>query len=80
MVLELKVAVTERAELSTKLQVFPEAESQPDQPENTEPDAGLAVSDTEVPPARVTEQVLPQLIPLPLTVPAPLPDLATLRV
>ncbi len=41
----------------------------PLQPVNTLPAAGVAVSATAVPVERVTEQVAPQLMPLPVTVP-----------
>jgi len=54
----------------------------PLQPENTEPLAAAAVRVTLVPLEKLAEQVLPQLIPagVLLTVPPPVPDLATVRV
>ena len=54
----------------------------PLQPENTEPLPATAVKVTLVPPEKLAEQALPQLMPLRLlvTVPLPLPDLITLRV
>jgi hypothetical protein len=51
----------------------------PLQPPNTAPDAGVAVSVTRVPAAKLSKQSTPQLMPLGLltTVPAPGPALAT---
>ena len=49
----------------------------PDQPEKVEPLDGEAVKVTAVPLFTVVEQVEPQEIPLPETVPVPVPDLET---
>jgi hypothetical protein len=53
----------------------------PDQPENVEPVVGAAVNVTNAPLLKEAEQVLPQLMPAgaPVTVPVPLPALATER-
>jgi hypothetical protein len=58
---------------------MPVVQPVPDQPENIEPAAGVAVSVTKVPLLNEAEQVLPQLMPAgPLvTVPVPEPALAT---
>jgi len=78
--LELNAAETFLSELRVRLQLLPEAESQPDQPAKTDPLAATAVRVTEVPGGSVALQVAPQLIPLPVTVPEPEPDLATVTV
>jgi hypothetical protein len=52
----------------------------PDQPENDEPDVGVAVRVILVPVVTVDEQVEPQEIPVPDTVPDPAPVLAVVRV
>jgi hypothetical protein len=54
-------------------------EQSPVQPVNVEPDAGVAVNLTEVPAAKLAEQVAPQSIPagVDFTVPAPLPAFVT---
>ena len=66
--------------------VFPEvtqaavpAQPPPLQPPNTEPDAGVAVSVTSAPGAKLSKQSAPQLMPfgLLITVPEPVPALAT---
>jgi len=62
------------------LHVVPTAESQPDQPDIIEPLSGEAVSVTTVPSEMLWEQVDPQLMPLPVTVPVPAPALLTVRV
>jgi hypothetical protein len=51
----------------------------PDQPLNVEPEAGEAISVTEVPGLHCSEQILPQLMPegLLVTVPEPVPFLET---
>jgi hypothetical protein len=46
-------------------------EQAPDQPANCQPEAGAAVKATEVPEEYVSEQSLPQLMPVPVTVPEP---------
>jgi len=78
--LGLKAAETLRLELRTKLQLLPELESQPDHPTKVEPDAAVAVRVMAVPAGRTDEQVLPQLMPFPVTVPAPEPVLETVSV
>ena len=54
----------------------------PPQPPKIDPPVGVAVSDTEVPGAKVAEQVLPQLTPAGalVTVPVPVPAFVTTRV
>jgi hypothetical protein len=52
----------------------------PDQPENAEPAAAVAVSATSVPLVKLWLQSPPQLIPGAVTVPLPLPALDTVRV
>ena len=48
---------------------------------NVEPDEGVAVKVIWVPPDMPdSEQSLPQLIPVPVTVPSPVPDLVVVRV
>jgi hypothetical protein len=56
------------------VQVFPLVLSHPDQPVSAEPLPGVAVRVTFVPLTRTSEQSLPQLIPVPVTVPPPVPD------
>ena len=51
----------------------------PLQPLKMLPALGVALSDTNVPASRCTEQVLPQVMLLPATVPAPLPNFCTTR-
>ncbi len=53
----------------------------PLQPAKVEPEAAVAVRVTAVPLLKLTEQVLPQLMPAGelVTVPLPVPDLATER-
>src|SRR5688572_24124064 len=75
---ELKVAVTALAVfIVTTQEPVP---AQADHPVKVEPVAGVAVSVTEAPAAKLAEQVLPQLIPPPVTVPLPVPALLTVRV
>src|SRR3954452_166220 len=61
---------------------LPFTESQPLQLLKVEPEAGAAVSATEVPSSNAAEQVTPQLIPDGelVTVPDPAPVLETVRV
>src|SRR5207302_1723940 len=77
-----KLAVTDRAALMVTVQVVPEAASQPLQPVNVDPVAGVAVRVTTVPLSKAAEQVAPQLIPAgsEVTVPLPVPALVTVRV
>ena len=72
-----KVAVTDRAAAIVTLQVVPVAESQPVQPAKAEPASAAAVSVTAAPVLKEALQVVPQLIPPPVTVPAPLPPFTT---
>jgi hypothetical protein len=62
------------------VQVDEVPEHEPDQPENVEPEAGDAVRVTVVPEVTEVEQVEPQLIGPPDTVPEPVPDFVTERV
>jgi hypothetical protein len=71
----VKVAVTFLFWFMVTVQVFPLVLSHPDQLVNDELVLGVAVRVTAVPPARFKEQMLPQLIPPPATVPVPVPAL-----
>jgi len=73
----VKVAVTLVAELTVTLQVAPVPEQAPPQPENVDPELGEAVRATTVPVLTVAEQVEPQLIVPPVTMPDPEPVLET---
>jgi len=77
----VKVAVTETAELMVKTQVPVPEQPPPDQPAKVEPDEGEAVKVMDVP-AEIPdcEQVEPQEILPPETVPVPVPDFETERV
>jgi len=75
-----KLAVTVRFALICTMHEAPELESQPLQLEKTEPAVGVAVRVTLVPFENEAEQVPPQLMPLPLTVPAPFPAFWTVSV
>ena len=74
----MNVAVTE-ALASTVTAHVPVPLHAPDQPENMEPELGVAVSVTAVPLANVPPHVVPQLIPegLLVTFPFPVPVLCT---
>jgi hypothetical protein len=61
------------------LQVPEDPEQAPDHPANELPDAGTAVSVTEVPASKVPVQAEPQLIAPGLLVTVPLPFLETLN-
>jgi hypothetical protein len=74
----LKAAVTDRAAVIVTTQG--ELVQAPPKPANVEPLAAVAVSVTIVPLATLAEQVVPQLIGPPATVPLPVPDFVTLRV
>jgi hypothetical protein len=76
----LKVALTDLAASIVTVQL-PVPLQAPPHPANTEPEAGVGVRVTEVPWAKLAEQVTPQLIPagLLVRVPEPVPDLLTLR-
>jgi hypothetical protein len=51
----------------------------PPQPSKREPGSGVALNTTNVPPAKVSEQSLAQLMPGPDTVPLPDPIRLTVR-
>src|SRR3954463_12107915 len=74
----LNVAVTLLLALIVSVQVVPV--QSPLQPAKVEPAAGLAVSGTPVPSLYVSEQSAPHEMPVPVTVPLPVPALETLRV
>src|ERR687897_2890984 len=75
------VAVTSRARSIATVHVPVPAQPSPPQPTNVDPDAGVAVSVTEVPSVKLAEQSDPQLMPAGslITVPLPPPALTTLR-
>src|SRR5438552_2254003 len=77
-----KVAVTVVAALRVTVQVPVPEQPPPLQPVKVEPAAGVAVSVTAVPLAKLAEQVAPQLIPAGelVTVPLPVPAGLTVRV
>jgi hypothetical protein len=68
----VNAAVTLLAVLMVRVQIVAVPEHAPLQPEKVEPDAGDAVSVTLVPEAYDSEQPVPQLMPVPVTVPEPL--------
>ena len=76
-----KVAVTEWSALIVRVQV-PVPEQSPDHPAKVLPAAGVAVSVTAVPFAKLAEQFAPQSIPagLLVTVPVPVPVVITVKV
>ena len=74
-----KVAVTEVAALTVTVQA-PVPEQAPLQPAKEEPAAGVAVRVMGVPKGTACEQVAPQVMPPPVTVPTPAPLLVTDRV
>jgi hypothetical protein len=78
----MKLAVTDLFDRTLTVQVVPEVESHPLQPEKSESRAGVAVKVTVVSLTKVAEQAVPQLIPdgLDVTVPLPRPDLLTVSV
>lgn len=75
----VKVAVTFVVALTVTEHV-PVPLHDPDHPVKVEPDAALALSETAVPLFTDSEHVDPQLMEPPLTVPEPVPALATVRV
>jgi len=76
------LAVTDLAALMVRVQVVPEAVSQPSQPMKMERKLGVAVRVTVVPLLKEAEQVAPQLIPggLEVTVPPTMPAFVTVKV
>ena len=72
-VVVLNVAVTLRACVIDTVQVPVALVQAPLQPAKVEPAAGVAVSVTDVPLATFAEQVAPQLMGPPATVPVPVP-------
>ena len=77
--LVVKLVVTLLFALTVNTQL-PVPEQAPPQPAKVEPLAGVAVSVTDVPEFTVAEQVDPQFIPPPETVPEPVPEFETDRV
>jgi hypothetical protein len=75
----LNVAVTDSSAVIDTVHVLAVPEHAPDQPANTDPDAGVSVNTTDVPCANDAEHVPPQLIPAGVleTDPDPEPFLAT---
>jgi hypothetical protein len=75
------VAMTVVVEVRVTVQGPVPVQPPPLQPENAEPVAPVAVRVTGVPPARVAEQVAPQMIPdgVLITVPLPAPIFTTVR-
>ena len=78
----MKVAVTVVAALKVTVQVPVPVHPPPLQPLKIEPAAGVAVSVTAVPPAKLAAQFAPQVIPAGelVTVPLPVPAGVTVRV
>ena len=78
----LNSAATERAWSTRTEHVVAVLEHAPPQPMNDDPDAGVAVSTIDLPAANAYAHVAPQSIPAgdDVTVPEPLPCLATVRV
>jgi hypothetical protein len=66
--------------LSVTEQVPVPEQPPPDQPEKVDPEAATAVRVTEVPIFTVSEQSEPQDMPVPVTLPDPVPDLLTVKV
>src|SRR5579864_3883794 len=78
----LKTAPTVELVVGVKVQVVVLLTQAPVNPPKVEPEAGVAVSVTDVPLGKLAEQLAPQLIPegLETTVPLPVPDGATVTV
>jgi len=79
-VVVLNVAVTVLLASSVTAQEPVPEHPPPDQPVKVEPAEGVVVRVMEVPSATVSLQSEPQLIPVPVTVPEPVPALLTVRV
>ncbi len=79
--LVVNCAVTARASLITTVQVELPEHPDPLQAVNDDPVAGVAVSVTDDPSTKVSEQSEPQSIPAgeEVTVPAPVPDFETIK-
>lgn len=77
---KLKVAVTVMLEETVTVQLPVPEQPPPDQPAKVEPELAAAVNVTLVPEFIVSEQSEPQEIPVPVTVPEPVPALETVRV
>lgn len=77
----MNLASTARAALIVTVQVNVPEHPDPFQPVNDEPAAGVAVSVTDDPSAKISEQSAPQLIPAgdEVTVPPPVPDFETAK-
>jgi hypothetical protein len=75
-----KVAETVRSAFITRLHAVPVEASQPAHPEIDPPFSGAALSSTLVPSASATEQVAPQSMPEPVTLPVPVPALVMVSV
>ncbi len=75
-----KVAVTALAAVILVVHVVAVPTQAPLQPEKLNPAAGVAVSVTEAPSAKLAEQVGPQVMPAGALVIVPEPDLSTERV
>jgi hypothetical protein len=76
----LKVAVTVVLALRVVAQRPIPEHPPPLQPAKVEPEDGVAERVIAVPEVTVSEQSLPQEIPVPVTVPDPVPDFNTVRV
>jgi hypothetical protein len=70
---DVNVAVTVVALVGVRVHVPVPAQLPPDQPEKTEPPAGVAVRTTELPDENVAEHVVPHVIPAGALVTVPLP-------
>ena len=75
----VNAAVTLFAAVIVTVQVFPDEDVQPLQLEKVDPEDAAAVNVILVPELYEAEHTFPQLIPVPVTVPEPSPDLKTVR-
>src|SRR6266446_2899338 len=75
----VNVAVTVFVAVAATVHCVPTLVLQPLQPAKVEVAAGVAVSTTAVPPMKVAEQLVPQVIPVGVlvTIPEPVPALTT---